>query len=80
MDITSLSKLNCFAETKVGKEENMSVSGSGQWEGSVYIFCPFLWFVSFGQAKEMNKILKKNKTTCSRGNVFPVPLSAKAPA
>ena len=55
MDITSLSKLNCFAETKVGKEENMSVSGSGLWEGSVYIFCPFLWFVSFGQAKEMNK-------------------------
>ena len=39
----------------MGRQENMSVSGSGLWEGSVYIFCPFLWFVSFGQAKEMNK-------------------------
>ncbi len=51
----ALSKLICFAETKVGRPENMSVSGSGLCEGSIYIFCPFLWFVSFGQAKEMNK-------------------------
>ena len=55
MDNTTVSELICFAETKVGRQENMSVSGSGLWEGSVYIFCPFLWFVSFGQTKEMNK-------------------------
>ena len=49
-----LSKLIYFEEIKVRRPENMSVSGSGLWEGSGYIFCPFLWFVSFGQAKEMN--------------------------
>ena len=42
IETPALSKLICFEETKVRRPENMSVSGSGLWEGSVYIFCPFL--------------------------------------
>jgi hypothetical protein len=42
MDNPSVSKLICFEETKECRQENMSVSGSGKCEGSVYIFGPFL--------------------------------------
>jgi hypothetical protein len=45
-------KTELIRRIKVCGPENMLVSGSGLCEGSVYIFCPFLWFVSFGQAKE----------------------------